>query len=246
MKLSCALALLLLAASAEAAVGTLSALEGTATRTSRGGAAAAIKEGDSIEVGDVIRVGSGDAKLTLNDGSVLILAGGSDLEITEADFAGQERRSFAAKLGLGALWAKVTKVVAGTAKFEISTERAVAGVRGTVFTVEVPPDHETRVNVIEGRVEVRRQAPPPPPMAIAARAPQAPVVARTAAAPTAPESVMVGPGEGVAVRADALLRGAAPPLPERFEKFISAHEAERGDPELRRERHESHRERHFR
>lgn len=121
-----------------AAVGKVSELQGKAHRTGKDGLKAAIAQGTEIEVGDSIQVDKGGAvKILLNDESVLAVGPESRLEITEAEFSGLERKGFSAKLLFGAVWAKVKKVAAGSeAKFEVTTERAVAGVRGTIFRVD--------------------------------------------------------------------------------------------------------------
>jgi hypothetical protein len=239
---------LLLPLGAAASVGSVSALDGAATRTPRAGATAPVAEGMAIEVGDVLRVQRGALKLTLNDQSQVMLAQGSDLEITEADFAGQERKSFVAKLGLGVLWAKVTKAAAGSdAKFEVHTERAVAGVRGTVFQVEVVSTGgvlETHVGVVEGKVAVERRLPPP------AMAPAGGSAARTAAAPASPPppapamagTLLLAAGEGVHV-SEGLARGQLRQLPAQFAHFISEHAAERARELEHRETHREDRER---
>ena len=62
---------------------------------------------------------------------------GSTLYLDEATFEGQERKGFSAFLEVGKVWAKVKKALAGSeAKFEVTTDRAVAGVRGTIFRVD--------------------------------------------------------------------------------------------------------------
>jgi hypothetical protein len=248
---------LLLPCAAGASVGAVSALDGEASRTSRAGATAPLAEGTAIELGDVLRVKRGALKLTLNDQSQVMLAQGSDLEISEADFAGQERRSFVAKLGLGALWAKVTKAAAGSdAKFEVHTDRAVAGVRGTVFQVEVVSSGgvlETHVGVIEGKVAVERRNVAPmvataPPKTTAAAA-----GARVAIAPAPPAPAPAGPapaagtlllaaGEGVHVDEANLARGLLRRLPAQFERFIGEHGAERPHDLEHREQHHEERE----
>ena len=122
-----------------ASVGKVSLLKGTAQRAPKaGGAAVALKEGAEIELGDTLTVGTGsNLKITLNDESLLLVGADSVLTIEEAKFEGLERRAFSARLTLGKVWAKVTKAVSGSeAKFEVTTDRAVAGVRGTVFRVD--------------------------------------------------------------------------------------------------------------
>lgn len=148
-KLACALAcaLLLLSNPALAAIGRVSLVEGVAhrvpsdtdTRSPRAGAESErLREGTGIELSDRITVEEGaHLKITLNDGSVVVVGGGSTLYIDEARFEGQERRGFGVFLEVGKLWAKVKKAIAGSdAKFEVTTERAVAGVRGTIFRID--------------------------------------------------------------------------------------------------------------
>jgi hypothetical protein len=249
---------------ASASVGSVSAIEGTAQRTSRDGRTSPLAAGAAVELGDVIRVKQGALKLTLNDASVVMLAQGADLEITEAEFAGQDRQSFVAKLGLGALWAKVSKAAAGSnAKFEIQTERAVAGVRGTIFQVEAVDSadaHETRVGVIEGKVAVDRRVAPPLAVATATSPPIRPggagapglaaptaSASKPAAMPAAPVSgMLLTAGEGVRVNDEGLSRGRLRPLPAGFERFIAqndadhAHDVERRDTKRDDERERRH------
>lgn len=166
---------LLVPALAWAAVGKVSALEGTAERRSAEGKSVKLALGSEIELNDKLVVGKkSNLKLTLNDGSLLMVGEGSELEIDEASFKGQEREGFSATLLIGKVWAKVTKALSGSnAKFEVKTDRAVAGVRGTIFRVDAvtlaraatPPGKQKRkvkpmpikavtVSVLEGRVAV--------------------------------------------------------------------------------------------
>jgi len=138
-----------------AEVGKVAQLEGEASRTPAGGSAEVLKVSSPIEVGDELAVQpGGNMALLLTDGSTLLLAGGSRLRIDEATFSGLDRQAFSARLLLGTVWVKVKEAVAGSpAKFDITTERAVAGVRGTTFQVELEGE-ELRVDVEEGTVEV--------------------------------------------------------------------------------------------
>ncbi|MFZ5470553.1 MAG: FecR family protein [Myxococcota bacterium] len=130
-----------------AAVGKVVALEGTATRTPSGGKPAPLVVGADIELKDTLEVSkTGKLKLALNDESVIILGEGAKLEIREAEFAGLERKGFWGHLGAGKLWTKVKRALGG-GKFEVSTEKAVAGVRGTIFRI----DAQTMVNAASGR-----------------------------------------------------------------------------------------------
>jgi hypothetical protein len=179
-----ALGVLLLAGPALAAVGQVTALEGTAFRIPKGGTELALGSGTSVELEDTVRTASGSSlKLVLTDGTALALGPESELNFEVAEFAGQERSAFSARLVIGQFWAKVKKAAAGsTARFEVKGGRAVAGVRGTIFRMDATPlvagsrpakIRETLVRVLEGKVgvdaEVRKAkgkgkpAPPPGP-----------------------------------------------------------------------------------
>ncbi|MCU0702298.1 MAG: FecR domain-containing protein [Myxococcaceae bacterium] len=159
-----AVATTLAATLALADVGKVAIVEGAATRTPKGGKATPLAKDAAIELGDLITVQSGNLKLVLTDESVIMLAPGSKLEITEAEFEGQERKGFKAFLQSGSLWTKVKKAIGG-AGYEVSTERAVAGVRGTVFRIDAekmvtaakPPKARKAsiVRIVEGVVAVK-------------------------------------------------------------------------------------------
>jgi hypothetical protein len=173
-----ALGVLLVAAEAVAAVGQVSALEGAAVRIPKGGAELPLATSASLELEDTVRTASGSfLKLVLTDGTALALGPESELVLEVAEFAGQERSAFSARLVLGQFWAKVKKAAAGsTSHFEVKGGRAVAGVRGTIFRMDATPlvagsrppkIRETLVRVLEGKVgvdaEVRKSKGKPAP-----------------------------------------------------------------------------------
>lgn len=163
-----ALGVWLFAAQSGASVGQVTALEGTAVRVPKGGAEQPLATGTSLELEDTVRTASaGSVKLVLTDGTALALGPDSELVLDVAEFAGQERGAFSARLVLGKFWAKVKKAAAGSpAHFEVKAGRAVAGVRGTIFRLDATPVvagsrppkiRETLVRVLEGKVAVDAQ-----------------------------------------------------------------------------------------
>jgi hypothetical protein len=163
-----AFALWLLATPAGASVGQVAALEGTAVRVPKTGAVQSLATGSSLELEDTVRTAKASSvKLLLTDGSALALGPESELLFEVAEFAGQERGAFSARLVLGQFWAQVKKMAAGsTSRFEVKAGRAVAGVRGTIFRMDATPlvagSHppkirETLVRVLEGKVGVNAE-----------------------------------------------------------------------------------------
>ncbi|WP_324715398.1 FecR family protein [Carboxydochorda subterranea] len=61
----------------------------------------------------------------------------------------------AAYLKIGSLWAEVSAAFGRIWRFEVETPTAVAGVRGTLFRLQVLPDGTTRLFVHSGAVELR-------------------------------------------------------------------------------------------
>lgn len=160
-----ALGVCLLGTPAVASVGQVTALEGTAVRIPKGGAEQPLATGTALELEDTVRTASGGSlKLVLSDGTTLALGPDSELVLDVAEFAGQERSAFSARLVLGQFWAKVKKAAAGPpSRFEVKAGRAVAGVRGTIFRLDATPVvagsrppkiRETLVRVLEGKVAV--------------------------------------------------------------------------------------------
>lgn len=167
MKRLFAVAVTLASMVAFAEVGKVALVEGKATRTPKGGTAVELAKDSAIELGDTIDVQSGNLKLLLTDESIIMLAPASKLEITEAEFQGQERKGFKAFLQSGSLWTKVKKALGGGG-YEVSTERAVAGVRGTIFRIDAdkmvtaakPPKARKAsiVRIVEGVVNIKPSA----------------------------------------------------------------------------------------
>jgi hypothetical protein len=115
-----------------------------------------VKRNAEVAPGSLVKTGdSSRAELTFADGSVVRVGPGSQLKVDGAAFDGKSKEvTVQATLVAGEAWAKVAKLVDDKAKFQVKTANAVAGVRGTVFRVNVDKDEATVVKVYNGAVAV--------------------------------------------------------------------------------------------
>lgn len=154
-----AVALLALAAAVPAEApppaGKVTFLAGEASRTVSGkkqklAVGAPVFEGDVLETSRRTRL-----EVRLADQSVVRLGPKSKAVVQAASFGKDvEDRKVSAKLVVGQVWANVAKAVGGEARFEVQTENAVAGVRGTTFRVDAARDRSVVVKVYSGTVAV--------------------------------------------------------------------------------------------
>jgi hypothetical protein len=155
----------LLASAARAAprtpAGTVTFVAGEATA---GGRTELLALGTLVYAGDVLETRRRTRlEVRLADQSVLRLGPLSRAVVQRASFgATAEDRQVSAKLLVGQVWANVAKAVGGEARFEIRTENAVAGVRGTTFRVDAAKDRSVVVKVYGGTVAVAAGALPRP------------------------------------------------------------------------------------
>jgi hypothetical protein len=151
------------AGAAGAPAGTVTFLAGEATRTA-GGKAEPLAVGKNVYQGDVLETQKRTRlEVKLADQSVIRLGPSSRAEVAAAAFGKTvEERNVSAKLVVGKVWANVAKAVGGEQKFEVKTENAVAGVRGTTFRVDAATDRSVVVKVYSGTVAVASGAIPRP------------------------------------------------------------------------------------
>jgi len=166
MKIAMMLTALLLAIPAVATAGTESAPAGVVTylvgnakkqhgdRWVELGLKGEVAEGDRIETAPGAKL-----ELTLADKSVLRLDGGSAF-VLKAASVGDSATQVTGKLSLGRIWAKVASVLGGSSHFDIETQNAVAGVRGTTFRVDAHRDDSALVRVYAGAVAVASRTVP--------------------------------------------------------------------------------------
>jgi hypothetical protein len=175
------------AAAGTEAVGAVAAVRG-AVFVDAGGALQPLAASAPVHEGDAIVTHDGKARIALDDGSIISIA-----EHTRVRIERVERRASVGRTKLalvsGALRLLVAKV-APAGNFEVETETAIAAVRGTDWLMEAGPE-QTSVALLAGAVavssrsaaprstvvlrlpghgtDVRRGAPPTPPVAWGAR-----------------------------------------------------------------------------
>lgn len=114
----------------------------------------ALRKGAGLSDGDTIRTAKGArVELLFTGGSKVRLGAKSRLKIDETRFVKKTRAKVGLKLWVGRIWANVAK---SAGKFEVKTDNAVAGVRGTSFAVFAALDASAVVRVYAGSVGVRK------------------------------------------------------------------------------------------
>lgn len=109
-----------------------------------------IKPGCEVSTGADSRL-----EMVLPDRSVVRFAEKTKFKLVQADSGAGGRRAVGISMTLGKIWSNVRKSLAGRGdKFEISCQNAVAGVRGTVYRMDVEVDQSAVVKVYDGEVSV--------------------------------------------------------------------------------------------
>lgn len=157
----------------------VSHVEGGASFKDKSGDYATLNKGQKLGPDHTVKTtADGKVELMLPDKSVLRIAPLSVVRLESlltAGPAGDKPSTF--RVTGGKIWANVSSAVGGERKFEVKTETAVAGVRGTVFQVAVDEDSATVVKVYAGAVAVSsavipQRAPDPGPDRVQVPGPQ--------------------------------------------------------------------------
>jgi hypothetical protein len=136
---------------------TVTLVEGPVTAAPKGGGEAQpVVVGEQLKEGDQVQTGRGGRlEILLATGTVIRIGESTQAELREAP---PEGGRFRLRLLVGSFWAKVSKLLSGD-RFEVETENAVAGVRGTEFRVEAGAAGQADLlRVYEGVVQVDHQA----------------------------------------------------------------------------------------
>jgi len=115
-----------------------------------------IKKGDRIKEDQELRVAEKSRiEMRFPDGTVMRLSEKSKIKMNDLAFNKKtESKNVKVDLAMGKLWAKVKKLGTPDSSVVVKTSNAVAGVRGTVYQVNVFEDKSAKVKVYDGEVYV--------------------------------------------------------------------------------------------
>jgi len=135
-----------------------------------------LKINDHIAKNQEVRVGEKSrVELKFPDGTIMRFAEGSFIKMEDLSFDSKTKnKKVKVDIAGGKLWANVRKLVTADSKVEVKTVNAVAGVRGTVYRVNVENDNSALIKVYDGSVYVdgkqqgsaQQQAPVGPPVEV--------------------------------------------------------------------------------
>jgi len=105
---------------------------------------------DEVRTGDKARI-----EIHLPDRSILRFDQRTTFKMKTVFFDAQEgSRDIKVEMGAGKTWANVRKAFGSKKTFEVASANAVAGVRGTIWRMNVALDQSVLIRVYEGSVEV--------------------------------------------------------------------------------------------
>jgi hypothetical protein len=132
-------------------------LQGKADFLPQGGTSwCPLKIGSSLSREDEVRTGEKTRiEIQLPDRSILRFDQKTTFKVKAVFFdSGTQSREIKVEMSVGKTWANVRKVFGSKKTFELASANAVAGVRDTVWRMNVAPDKSTLIRVYEGTVEV--------------------------------------------------------------------------------------------
>lgn len=124
------------------------------------GVGAELRSGDWVRTGlsgsfaELVYIGEA-ARLFVEADTLLQIGGAYQTLVRVGRDRGELPAFRAAFLQVGRLWVQVVAGLSRLWRFEVQTPTAVAGVRGTLFRLEVTPAGDTRLYVRQGVVELR-------------------------------------------------------------------------------------------
>jgi len=136
-----------------------------------------LRSDDYLQVGcEVSTAANSRLEMMLPDQSIVRFSEKTKFKLVQADIDKQGKRAVGISLAIGKIWSNVRKSLLDSErnKFEISCQNAVAGVRGTVYRMDVEVDQSALVKVYDGEVNVAGVSNKPSP-AVSAVGPPKPV-----------------------------------------------------------------------
>lgn len=108
-----------------------------------------LKAGCDVSTGEKSRM-----ELLLPDNSIVRFAENTRFTIMQINAGDVERRNIKIFVPFGKIWSNVRKALGSKGGFEVSCQNAVAGVRGTIYRINVEEDKSALVKVYDGEVSV--------------------------------------------------------------------------------------------
>lgn len=116
----------------------------------RAGAESAVKSGDILQSGDLVKTGAASsAELYVKDQGIVRLSANSEMDIAAL---AQERTELKMKDGSAAFFLKKQ---GRNGEFTVTSPTAIAGVRGTVFLVDVQKSGDSKIALFDGAIELQ-------------------------------------------------------------------------------------------
>lgn len=136
----------------------ITAIKGNATLMCAGQKEARhLKKNDRLGAGCEVTTGA-DSRLEmlLPDRSIVRCAEKTKFKLVQSDISKEGKRAIKMAVPIGKIWTNVRKTLWNRDnKFEVSCQNAVAGIRGTVYRLDVEKDQSALVKVYDGEVAVQ-------------------------------------------------------------------------------------------
>ncbi len=115
-----------------------------------------LKKGDRLKKNHEVKIAEKSRlEIRFPDGTVMRFAAKTRVKMNELAFNKKtDSKNVKVGLSIGKLWANVKKLMTSDSAVEVKTSNAVAGVRGTVYRVNVEEDNSALVKVYDGSVYV--------------------------------------------------------------------------------------------
>ncbi len=115
-----------------------------------------LKKGDRLRKDQEVKIAEKSRlEIRFPDGTIMRFASKTRVKMNELTFNRKtDSKNVKVGLSVGKLWANVKKLTTSDSAVEVKTSNAVAGVRGTVYRVNVEEDNSALVKVYDGSVYV--------------------------------------------------------------------------------------------
>ncbi|HQM44451.1 MAG TPA: FecR family protein [Smithellaceae bacterium] len=116
-----------------------------------------LKKNDRLSAGcEVSTSANSRLEMLLPDRSIVRFSEKTKFKLIQSDVGQDGKRTIKISVPVGKVWTNVRKALKSRDNtFEVSCQNAVAGVRGTVYRMDVENDQSAQVKVYDGEVDVR-------------------------------------------------------------------------------------------